>query len=485
MVANGGLSLKSGPIRGQILRQGYLGRYASGASFWPRRISILLGVYCLIIGAAIVAHGAEAPETAVRELTEKNRLLQQQVEQQQQLIDDLTAKVGTILKASDRHERELQGLQENVANITAPVAAPSSAYQRDNEVRISGEAGLTFFSTGSAGSFPKSTFRVDDARLFIEAPVMRDVYFYSELALATREEQEAYFQLGEIYVDFENVSGRFGGPAGLLGVRAGQIYTPFGEEYAVRNPISNPLISHSLSDVWGVDGGVELYGTLGAWQYAVTVQNGNGDLLHDHNADKAFAARLSWAPATWLNLSASTMRTGELKAYDTATPGDKLSNIWFCNGFFRALGPANSTGTFWASLWEGDAMMRWSGGHATAALGGVRYGDNDRVTDNSRQMTYGYGEVVQDVTREVFVAARYSQINAPHGYPLAGWGDMGRYFFAPSLTTGIDRLSLGFGYRFGPPLLVKFEFTRERGRLLNGSVRDHEDFLGAEVALKF
>ena len=39
---------------------------------------------------------------------------------------------------------------------------------------------------------------------------------------------------------------------------------PFGEEYQVRNAIDNPLVTHSLSDVWGIDEGVQVYGTLGA-----------------------------------------------------------------------------------------------------------------------------------------------------------------------------------------------------------------------------
>jgi hypothetical protein len=447
---------------------------------WNARFGARFAAGCLAALTVLAARAAAPADTPVQELVDQNRRLQQQVEQQQRTIDELTAKMGELLTASDRHERELQGLRENAGS--SPAAA---TYQRDKEVRISGEAGLAFLSTGSAGAYPKSTFRVDDARLFVEAPVVRDVYFYGELALITRESQEGYLQMGELYVDFENVSGRLGGPDRLLNVRAGQFYTPFGEEYALRGPLANPLISHSLSDVWGVDGGVEAYGALGSWQYAVAVQNGGIDLLHDHNADKALTARLSWAPRDWLSLSASAMRTGELKAYAGTSSADTLSNIWFANGFFRALGPAASTGTFWTSLWEGDARVRWSGGHATAALGGVRYGDNDRAADNSRRLTYGYVEGVQDVTRDLYLAARYSEINAARGYPLAGWGSMGKYFFAPQLATGLERLSLGFGYRIGPPLVLKFEYARESGRLLNGNARNHEDFLGAEAALKF
>lgn len=36
--------------------------------------------------------------------------------------------------------------------------------------------------------------------------------------------------------------------------------------------MENPLISHSLSDLWGIDPGVELYGTVGDFNYVVAVQ---------------------------------------------------------------------------------------------------------------------------------------------------------------------------------------------------------------------
>src|SRR6185295_8456293 len=127
--------------------------------------------------------------------------------------------------------------------------------------------------------------------------------------LITREANAANFQLGELYVEFE----RLGTPWGLpdsLNLRVGSINTPFGEEYLVRGPVENPLISHSLSDIWGPDEGLEIYGTLGAWQYVVAVQNGGISQLRDFNSDKAIAARVSWDPRPWLHLSASAMRTG-------------------------------------------------------------------------------------------------------------------------------------------------------------------------------
>jgi len=53
------------------------------------------------------------------------------------------------------------------------------------------------------------------------------------------------------------------------------------------------------------------------------------------------------------------------------------------------------------------------------------------------------------------------------------------------LTTELRRLSVGIGYRFGPPLVWKIEYTWESGRLTTGERRDNEDFFGSEVGMKF
>jgi hypothetical protein len=212
----------------------------------------------------------------------------------------------------------------------------------------------------------------------------------------------------------------------------------------------------------------------------LAVQNGGTSRLRDFNADKALVARLGWEPRPWLHVSASAMRTGEL-----ASAADNLSEVWFANGFFRALGPVARTGTFQANLWEADARAQWKTGNIGAAFGGVKFDDSDPLADNSRHMDYGYVEIVQTIDAGLFAAARYSEIRAPRGYPLAGWGNMGRFFFSPVLTERLRRLSVGFGYRWGDPLVVKFEYTWENGRTTTGLNRNQEDFLGGEVGVKF
>lgn len=429
---------------------------------------------CLLLTLSAARAASDAD---VRELIEENRRLQEQVRAQQRTIEELSGQMTQVLKASERHETALRSLQDQ-----APVAAgrgASAQAEARSEVRVAAEIGFAYFKTGSEGQFPSGSFRADDPVISLEAPVARRTYFYTELKLLPRDTNVEAFELGELYVDFEDVLGGVGQP-GLLNVRVGRVNIPFGEEYLVRSPVSNPLISHSLSDIWGVDEGVEIYGRAGPFNYVVAAQNGGVSRLRDATSDKSVTARVGWSPVPWLHLSASAMRTGNLDVV-----GDNLSEVWFANGFFRALGPAASTTTFWANLRQADAVGRWKTGHLGVSWGEARFDDNDRLANNARQMRYGHVEVVQDFADGWFAAARYSEIAAPGGYPLAGWGRMGAFFFRPVLTTGLQRLSLGLGYRLSAPVVLKVEYASESGRMTTGATRDHENFFGSELAVKF
>jgi len=419
----------------------------------------------LSLVAALTAQAADDSITnEVQLLREQNAMLQQQLQKQNQALDALSKKVATLETTVARQ------------NAGGDEAAPAATGLNFGKVNLSAEGGLAFFNTGNDGFAPNSEFRVDEARLFVEAPVWKDVYFFSDIDLATRENNDTKLYLGELYLDFENVS-QLWGKDNLLNVRAGRMFIPFGEEYMDRYAMENPLISHSLSDFWGLDQGVEVYGKLGKFSYVTAVQNGPSG-VQDFDGDKSVAGRISFDPNEHWHFSISGMRTGNLNAQQ-----DYISALWFGNGWFRNIGSPATT-RFQANLVEGDITARWKSGHVSAFGGYARYNDNDPMRDNGRDLFYYSVEAVQDLPHKFYVATRFSQILAPNGYPIVGFGNFGEYF-NQDLTTSLWRLSLGGGYRFSDRLTLKLEYSFERGRESDGSSRDNEDFFGTEAAFKF
>lgn len=398
----------------------------------------------------------------VQELRQENAALKQTVQQQGAALDALTKKVDQLESAkTEPSQNDL----------------PTKGGYNFGKVNLSGEGGVAFFNTGGEGFAPHSDFRVDEARLFLDSQIWDDVYFFGEADFATRENLNLNLQMGELYLDFENVS-QLWGRDGQLNVRAGRMNIPFGEEYMTRNVMDDPLISRSLSDFWGYDAGVELYGTLGMFNYVVAVQNGSGkNGVQDFDGDKSVAGRIGFDPNRWLHFSISGMRTGDVSAHN-----DFISGEWFGTGYFHSLGSPATT-VFHVNLVEGDVTARWSTGHIKGFGGYGRYGDNDPGVNNSRDIFYYAIEGVQDLPAKFYLAARWSQIFSDKGMNVVGYGDMG-YFFGP-LTTDIWRLSMGGGYRFSDRLVLKVEYSVEQGNEVGGGTRDNENFFGTEAAFKF
>jgi hypothetical protein len=411
-------------------------------------------------------------ETQLRLLQQQNELLQSQLHQQQELIESLGRDVAGIRQANEQRDAELKHEKGAAAELETP-SKPSGFDM--GKVHLSGEGGAGFFETGSEGQFPNSEFRVDEARLFVDAQVWGDVYAFAEINLATREEPDVNLHLGELYLDVEDIS-KLWGRTGQLNARLGRLDVPFGEEYLTRDVIDDPLISRSLSDFWGVDEGLELYGTLGKFNYVAAVQNGGIPDTRDFNGDKSIAGRLSYDPNSHLHFSVSGMRTGNLSA-----PADVLSAEWFAGGFFRPLGAGT---LFHANVVEGDAAWHWKRGYVKAFGGYIRYNDNDHSANNGRDVYYYSVEGVQDITHKFYAAARFSEIFAPKGFPIVANGNMGAYLFGP-LTDRMWRLSLGLGYRWNPHFVLKTEYTLERGKETSGDHRNHEDMFATEAVFGF
>lgn len=355
--------------------------------------------------------------------------------------------------------------------------APSAAGLLGERVRIGGEAGAAFFDTGSHGAFPHDEFLIDEAKLFIDAKVLENVFFFTEVNLRQREAADDDVALGEIYVEVEDLQTAWNG-ASPLSLRAGRVDIPFGEEYLTRDAVDNPFINHTLADIWGVDEGVELFGRLGLFDYALAVQNGSYLKSRDGHADKSVCARAGVAPARGLRLSASAMRTGDLDVEQ-----DMLSEVWFGNAYVSSYGSEEGTTTFHANLAQLDASYRWNGGHAAVAAGGIAYDDDDTAADNQRDATYWSAEAVQDVVGRFYAGARYSRIHSGEGFNVPGNADVTKTWHF--LTDDLWRLSTAVGYRWSERLVWKAEYTWERGDRSDGGSVEGVDMIATEIACGF
>jgi len=427
----------------------------------------------LLTGATFAADADT--EQRLKQLEQQNLDLQKKLLEQQGLINDLAKKLS-----------EVTG---KMPAVLPPPDEPKKGIGF-GQVRLSGEGGAGIFHTSSKGHYTHSDFRVDEAKLFVEAPLWENyVFAYAELDLLTRERQvtpppaDENFHLGELYVDFEGVSRLWNQP-GMLGLRVGRIDVPFGEEYITRDVIDNPLISHSLVDIWGIDEGIEAYGKMNRFDYVVAVQNGGHGQLADFNGSKAVVGRLGYNPTKWLRLSGSGMTTGDI---DVAN--DHMAELWFGNGFAGfspALGPGAKT--FQATLYEGDAQVFWKTGHVKGAGGWLGYSDDAPApVQSKRDVYYYYLEGLQKLPQapKFYGAVRWSQLFADNGFPIVGNGQFGPYFFNPALLTDrMWRISLGAGYQFSEHLNVKLEYSLDRRHVVAPRSEDTHLF-AAEVAFSF
>jgi FtsZ-binding cell division protein ZapB len=434
---------------------------------------IFLAACFLSLACRLAGQDIEGLKKEIEELREQNRLLQRQLQQQRQMIDQLSSKVSGLQQTNEQSQNDLRALKAAVES-TPSAPEKSKGFSLGN-VTISGEGAAGYFDTQSAGKYPKGAFRLDEARLFVDAPIWEDVYFYGQVDLQTPEETGLGVNLGEIYLQWENL-GKYWNHDESLNLRLGQFYIPFGEEYQDRFAIDNALIYHSLSDVWGLAPGLELYGSFTPLSYVVAVQNGGISTLNSFEGDKMVAGRLGYDPAPWLHVSASGLRTGHLSVAD-----DFVSAVWFGGGFFSSLGKPATTTIFQANMAEMDAQAKWKGGYIRLAGGYADYDDNNTSAVDHRDIYYYYAEALQHLAPKFYGAVRWSQILAHGGYPILGDSTA----FPGFSTSDLWRLSLGLGYRFNEHLVFKIEYAFEQGRLSTGGFRDHENLFGAEAAFKF
>lgn len=431
-------------------------------------------VAAVSLSLAVPAFAEDSLEDRLLELARQNETLLQLAQEQQAQIAELQRRLESRETEDQRQTQAIQELQD-----TAFDASPASNSRPDSRIIVSGEAGLAFFAGEKNTKFPNEEFRVDDARLFLEAELAQGIYLVSGLELFRRESGNDAVEVGNLFVDFENVLGLEGELDHLYNLRLGRFDIPFGHEYLNRYVMENPLISHSVSDLWGIDQGLGLYGDFDRFSYALAVQNGNGSLLRDFDPDKSITARFGYQATDDLSLSVSWMRTGDLNA-----ERNQKSEIWIGDVVFRSIGSPQTT-RFHAELAQVDFSYSWRGGQLLGSYGQADYGDNDPLGDNRRDFEFFHLEARQNLTDRLYAAARYSEMTIDGGYPITGNGARSIYLSGGLLTEQLERLSLGFGYWVKDDVVMKMEYSFEDGEMVDGTSREDTDQLAAELGVRF
>lgn len=399
------------------------------------------------------------------------------------LVRESFAQSDDTSASSAAMREEIRALQERVDVLERQSREPaphteSIAGNLKENVLLGGEGAVAFFDSGNGGKFPNQEFRVDEARLSIDVRLLESAFLYTELNLMEREDRDTDAKIGELYIEAEDLLRPWGVTAPLT-LRFGRFYIPFGEEYLYRNAIDNPLISHSLGDLWGVDEGIELFGSWRQFDYIVAVQNGGYEKAKDGDPDKAVTIRLGWNPDARTRVSVSAMRTGDLDVQQ-----DESAEMWFANEYIRPEGNPEATATFEANIGELNLRRAWDWGHLAAAGGVIAYDDDDTAADNAADAYYYFVEGSRTLSGKLYGAARYSAIHSDDGFPVTGQGDY-EPDVAAALTEKIWRLSLALGYRWSDQLVTKVEYSFERGERISGYQLDKQDQLAVQAAYQF
>lgn len=424
--------------------------------------------------APAAAADLETLAAELRALREQNAALKAHVERQQVMIEELARRQAELRVVRTEAPPAVAAGPSPAAPVVKTPAAPVAAVQKLGKLHLSGEGAVAYFGGQKNAFFNRDVLRLDEVKLFLEGALGGNAYLFSEIDVFNRDSNSGDLRTGELYLELEGVS-RLWGRDGQLTLRLGRVDIPFGEEYAQRDAIDNPLISHSVADFWGVDEGIEAYGTLGKIQYVVAVQNGSNNAAFDFSSSKATTLRLGFDPAPGLHFSLSGIRTGRM-----AQTGDVRAEIWFGNDWIRRRSGSVAT-NFWADAIGGDVRKSFRSGHIAASAGRIRYRDDDRTRRFNTSATYGSVETVAKASRDLHFAARFSFTDSDRGFNLPGDGQEP----SPRPTELLWRLSVGTGFQLTPQLILKGEYSINRGRWLGGARRDSENQLATEAAFKF
>ena len=207
--------------------------------------------------------------------------------------------------------------------------------------------------------------------------------------------------------------------------------------------------------------------------------NGGHPTFRDANEDKAVTGRIGYEPFSWLRASISASRSGDLDVN-----GDRISAQYFGNGFFFPLGEGETTDSFNVGLLQADVELSWRSGRLWGGGGYIDFEESGPEAVKDHTGSYFQLGMVQTIYGDLYGAGRFSQIFANDGFAIVGQGSI-ENFKESELTDNLWRLSLGLGYRLNAHVVLKAEFSMERGEDILGNDLKDRDMIGLQLAFGF
>lgn len=426
------------------------------------------------------------------ELKSTVKKLQKQLDDQRLLIDDLIEKIAVL-----ENQKKIPPASE-VVSKTGEAAEKeaeeghvlSKEWFRRFEVNGFGAAGL--LSSGHDTPYSNGGFLNYEARLFLDASVWEDVYFFTELQIIKEgDENTKWVRAGEIYVEFYNFLKDIV-KSDILELKLGRASIPYGLEHTVHHYIvDNPLITYSAGYPHGHDEGVMAHIDLGGVGVCASVMDGSAVRGRDDSSDKAFNIKLAGKPTELSCLSASFMRNGEAAESAMELGGSSLRPVG-SGGLVSALG-ASPSSKVESYLYEVAAQFGFRslrGGYVFFNFGQGFIDDKNSFFD--RRITYFILEpLFYLVSNKLYLVSRFSGIgtfNDAKGYTFEGGSfSAGNSRFGYD-TKSLTRWAIGLGYKPNPNILMKLEYSQDYFEVIKASTKEDDrggHLLGAQVAVKF
>lgn len=370
----------------------------------------------------------------------------------------------TVVVEVDLSEDVLPSIQ------TAQENALERAWYQNFE--LTGFGAFGFLDSGEGGTTPNGAFQIQEATLFVETDIWRSSSIFVEIQTNRLGDDDSKFiRTGEVYGHFRDL---VSSESVTMGLKAGRIDIPFGEEYLTQDAPDNPLISFSAAYPYGWDEGVLLYGSISGLGWIASVTDGTDDRSAEDDPAKALNLKLYGDLFDRVYLSGSVMRNGAAGKSAIEFGGSHFQPVGASHT--SALGASGSTRVD-ALLYEIDGKLHFRTGgrraYISGSFGQAFQDDAEDVFD--RDLRWHSIEALATAPRGVYAAARFSEIGTYDA--LRGFHFDGKPTAGGNGQLGYDvmrfrRVSLGVGWDPNPQVRIKVEVGQDDFDLIQAAAPD-------------